>query len=360
MLIALPGPSTVSGAMPDASSEAARAEREVEGLELQDIVASRGALGVYVNEAGEFVVVVPSTGRSDFRITDAANVDLAVRVEARDIDQATIDAISKELEAIRPAIKDYAYGFGFDPESGTVVLRSEAPESAFAAIEAAYPGKIAYRPGVFVAASMSSDPQPHSGGAYVQGGGWACTSGFTLDFNAGGRYMVTAGHCFNDGTSTNMGTAWREAPAWPYWDFELISGHTYRPYLYDSGAYTRPVINAWNPSVGSKYCTTGRSSGIKCNWTVRSLNQTICYTQDYPSGACAHNLAGFNQPTGGPIQHGDSGGPLWYSYSSPARAGIRGVISGFFWDIWTFNWMSYATQYTTIADYYVAHAAIAP
>lgn len=54
------------------------------------------------------------------------------------------------------------------------------------------------------------------------------------------------------------------------------------------------------------------------------------------------------------------GGPLWFSYSSPARAGVRGVISGYFWDISTFNWMSYATQYQSIANYYVGHAALAP
>ena len=66
------------------------------------------------------------------------------------------------------------------------------------------------------------------------------------------------------------------------------------------------------------------------------LNQTICYTQGYPSGACAHDLAAFNRP-GAPIQSGDSGGPLWYKYSSPSRAGIRGVVSGNFWDVFTLD-----------------------
>jgi hypothetical protein len=115
-----------------------------------------------------------------------------------------------------------------------------------------------------------------------------------------------------------------------------------------------PVKNAWNPGIGSQYCTTGRSSGFQCSWIVRSLNVTICYTENYPG--CAHNLAGFNSSSFGPIIPGDSGGPLWYRYQSEYKAGIRGVISGRFWDVYTMNWMSYATQYQSIADWYVAQA----
>lgn len=167
--------------------------------------------------------------------------------------------------------------------------------------------------------------------------------------------MVTAGHCNPNGTTTNMGTAWREAPAYPNWDFELIKGKTYRPYIYDSANYTRPVVNAWNPAVGASYCTTGRASGIRCGWTVRSLNNTICYS-DYPG--CARNLASFDKADGVPVQQGDSGGPLWFSYSSPLRAGIRGVVSGRV--NWPTGWVSYATQYQSIAAYYVGSAALAP
>ena len=137
-----------------------------------------------------------------------------------------------------------------------------------------------------------------------------------------------------------------------------LSGKTYRPYIYDSANYTRPVYNAWDPAIGSSYCTTGRSSGIRCGWTVRSLNNTICYSGNYPAGACAHNLASFDKADGTPIQDGDSGGPLWFSYSSPLRAGIRGIVSGR--ALWPTGWVSYATQYQVIADYYVGHAALAP
>ena len=248
----------------------------------------------------------------------------------------------------------YSYGFGFDPESGTVIVTSEAPEQVFEPVENRFPGKITFRVGFFRSASMTNDPQPHSGGANLNGDK-NCTSGFALDFNSGGRYMVTAGHCNPNGATTNMGTAWRESAAYPYWDFELIGGHTYRPYVYDSLYYTRPVVNAWNPSVGSNYCTTGRTTGVVCDYTLRKLNQTICYID---ISICAHNLAEIYRPNGSHIQPGDSGGPLWFSYSSPLQAGIRGVLSGWSWDLFQ-GYSSYATQYATIANYYVAHAALA-
>lgn len=357
-LTAAPSVSATTVGNADGSIEMAAREaaREADGVKLQALAESRGALGVFLDEStGEYVVVVPSTGESAFAASDSSGLSLSVRVETRDIDRATIDRIGDALLAIRPAIKQYSYGFGFDPESGTIILTSEAPESEFASIQKEFPGKISFRPGFFELTSQSNDTQPYSGGAYLNGN-LLCTSGFALDFNAGGRYMVTAGHCNPNGTTTNMGTAWRESPAWPYWDFELIRGRTYRPYIYDSATTTRPVINATNPLVGSSYCITGRTSRSVCGWTLRKLNQTICYID---IGECFHDLAAFYRSSGLPTQDGDSGGPLWYKYNSPARAGIRGVLSGRGWD-WIEGWNSWATQYQSIANYYVGHAALAP
>ena len=70
-----------------------------------------------------------------------------------------------------------------------------------------------------------------------------------------------------------------------------------------------------------------------------------------------HRLAAFNRPSGVPVQPGDSGGPLWLKYSD-GTAGVRGVVSGRFWDITTFQYLSYATQYQNVADFYVMHAIL--
>jgi hypothetical protein len=68
-----------------------------------------------------------------------------------------------------------------------------------------------------------------------------------------------------------------------------------------------------------------------------------------------HNLAEFRRPSGNPVEPGDSGGPLWYKYSS--TAGIRGIVSLRAFDAFE-GWNSFATQYNSIADYYVGSAII--
>ncbi len=121
----------------DGSIEAAAQEawRDADGVRLQALADSRGALGIYLDEeAGEYVVVVPSS-ESTSAASDASQIRLSARVEKRDIDRATIDRISDALLAIRPAIKQCSCGVGFDPEPGSIVRTSEASESEFATIE---------------------------------------------------------------------------------------------------------------------------------------------------------------------------------------------------------------------------------
>ncbi len=330
------------------------AAQEAAGAKLDAIAQQKGALGVFFDDAtGEYVVTVPASATTTFTLADAAGLDIPVRVEERDIDRPTIDRIVHAIEAVRPTIMQFSYGFGFDPRSGQITLASEAPESAFASIESAFPGKISFRPGWFRQASWDNDNAPYSGGAFLNGQN-LCTSGFSIDFNIGGRVIVTAGHCNADGSATNMGTARREAAAYPYWDFEIVNGRTYRGFIYDTGSTTRPVINASNPSVGGSYCTTGRNTGFRCGWTVRELDQTICFIN---TGICAHNLAEFYNSSQDIVQPGDSGGPLWYKSSAPFGAGNRGIISGWSWDLFQ-GYSNYATQYQTIANYYVGHATL--
>ncbi len=350
--LAMSAPPSALGAAGGTPGDSSAAVREANGVLLQDIAENSGALGVYFDEsAAQYVVVVPASETSTFSVADASRLNLSVRVESRSIDRVTIGKIEQSLEAVRSSIGKYSYGFAFDPETGTIILTSEAPETAFNSIEAAFPGKISFRQGWFRQAGWDNDTAPYSGGAFLNGEK-TCTSGFALDFNAGGRVMITAGHCNVDGTVTNMGTARREPAAYPYWDFEFINGRTYRGFIYDQSTTTRPVTNAWNPSVGSSYCTTGRYTGFRCGWTVRKLDQTICYID---ISICAHNLAEFYNSAGDHVGPGDSGGPLWYNYSSPVGAGIRGITSGWSWDL-VQGYSSYATQYQTIADYYVGHA----
>jgi hypothetical protein len=51
---------------------------------------------------------------------------LNVRVKDVNTEVSTIDQLAAELEALKPTIKE-SYGFGFDPESGKMLVQSEAP-----------------------------------------------------------------------------------------------------------------------------------------------------------------------------------------------------------------------------------------
>jgi hypothetical protein len=160
--------------------------------------------------------------------------------------------------------------------------------------------------------------------------------------------MITAGHCYAHDAVTNMGTVVRVSGHWPEYDLEYIKGSAYTAGIWDSPNETRPVTSASNPAIGQNYCTTGRSTGFVCTWIVRSLNVTICYPSGYPG--CAHGLAGFLPPTDQGTQYllnGDSGGPLWFKHAN-GGAGIRGVISGTFFDVATFRVYSYATMYNKV------------
>lgn len=68
-------------------------------------------------------------------------------------------------------------------------------------------------------------------------------------------------------------------------------------------------------------------------------------------------MAGFTKADGSVVQGGDSGGPLYALYSD-YKVGVRGTITGHFFDIGSLSYWSYATMYQPIANFYVMHALV--
>ncbi len=334
--------------------------REAAGSVLGELAQESGALGYYWDATvAQYKVVVPANGASTFKLSDTSGLGVRVGIESRDVTEASLAEAQADLESLAPSLGGLAYGFYFDAESGTVILQSEAPIGSFESVIRKFPNLIEFHSGKFNLTSWNNPTEPFLGGAYVNSTTNICTSGFTAKTAAGTRRMVTAGHCFANGTATTMGTASRTG-VWPNYDVEVIVGRTYAAGIYDSPSTSRAVSSASNPSIGSNYCTTGRTTGFVCTWIVRSLNVTICYPSDYPG--CAHGLAGFLPPTDQGTQYllvGDSGGPLWYKHSN-GGAGIRGVNSGVFFDIATARVYSYATMYQTIASQLGVSAVTTP
>ena len=332
------------------TSAADRAESA--SVALQALVDRQGGLGVFRNTSG-WVVARPSSGGENLTARRLSALGLAVRVEQKATSKATIDGLRADLEALHGAARD-AFAFAYDPATGKVVVRSAAPASLFASLQRRYPGLIDLHAGVLErTADWANDVEPHWGGGWIQTT-VGCTSAFAIEDGRGHRFMVTAGHCFTHGAITNMGRAVRPSHhgPWSDYDVELITGRRYAGVVYETPSTGRKVKNGTNPGVGNQYCTTGRTSGFQCEWTVHRLNETICYP-DQP--ACSHGLAGMTRPSGVPVQSGDSGGPLWYRYGD-GTAGVRGVISGRFWDVGTFSWYSWVTQYQPIANAWAMHA----
>lgn len=276
--------------------------------------------------------------------------------ETSEITRDTIDRIEEALVALRPSFPArHSYVFGFNPETGLVEVGSDAPRSAFATVEKAFPGKITFAWAKLeqTTGSWTADTAPHWGGAYLQSSTDTCTSGWTIrNQSTGTRYMVTAGHCFPNGASTNMGTSLRESAAYPAIDVTLIRGKTYGGYIYADGATGERAVNDGNdPVINSSYCITGRSSGFKCGWVVKASGKTFCYV---PEG-CTRNLFTARTSSNAVFQKGDSGGPFFIKGAT--RVGIRGISVARSVDV-TGTWTSYVQGYREISSYYVMPVVI--
>jgi hypothetical protein len=347
---------------PVQAQSASSTNDDAAGRALTDLAVSKGALGVYLDRArATYVVAVPDTNPSAFTRKDAQGLGVDVTIEPRDIDQATLAAITSRLESKQSKeAASFTYGYGLNLRTGLVEILAEGSEDAFADVVADFPGKTEFHPAEFFNAAMHDDTAPFAGGAY-QNGDLNCTSGFTMKWANGTKRMITAGHCFHNvgSTQTNMGQgSISGAGGWPDYDIGQISGSTYEGWIWTSSDRKVKVSDGANPVVGGSYCTSGRSSGVVCNWEVTQLGVTICFSG---MPACFKSLAAFKRFNDAHIIPGDSGGPLWVGTvgdGGQLRAGVRGVISGYFWDINTFSWRSYATQYNRIVTEFGGSADI--
>lgn len=338
------------------SKELDDSRREAAARELVARADSAGALGVYYDGVNDEYAVVLSTTLTGVTTSQFIDLGLPVRTETRDVDPGTIERIEAALLALYDKDPSKPYSFVFDVRTGLVDITSEAPRDAFADIEAAFPGRIAFTQGTIEPAaegSWSNDIPPHWGGAWVQPNsgqpGGSCTSGWAMKTASGARSMVTAGHCFPNGAGTNMGTAQRGSDAYPAIDVARLTGKTYQGYIYADGSYgERRVNDGNNPVLGSSYCITGRNSGFKCGFVAQQSGITACYL---PEG-CTRNLFGARTSDNRVTQLGDSGGPFFIKGGN-LTVGIRGISVARQHDIFG-NWTSLFQGYKTIADFYVS------
>jgi hypothetical protein len=321
-------PAPVVSAAASASTDMAAA-----GARVNQLAASKGALGSYFDAAtAQFVVVIPDSGRgSTLTAADVKVAGVTTRVERRTITQAAIDAVGDRIErrAFHPDAAKYAYGFYYDLRRGVLVVQTDAPAAVVASATRSFPGKVDYRQGVSKRDTRQNDPPPFWGGASITSGGAICSSGFVVQNGSGTRFMVTAAHCFGLGatvTSTgggwNLGTVVSRGP-FPTWDLELLGGASYGSYIYVGGAsgVGSHMLGAADPVIGfNNYCRSGQTTFENCGQTVSSLSATFC-----DASGCTTSLIAYSG--GGLSAGGDSGAPFYVAAVGGTGVGVhaRGI-----------------------------------
>ncbi|GAA2601118.1 S1 family peptidase [Winogradskya consettensis] len=268
-------------------------------------------------------------------------------------------ATSAELTTIQTRIARYVatngtkYTFAsyYDATAGRIVLSTDAPADVVSTLTtAAKASSVQVRHSELndVFSRRDDVPSFYGGGGITFGGG-VCSSGYAVQNSAGTRFMVTAGHCFADGTTvttesgaTTYGTvSHRRLPTVTghAQDLELIGGSSYAGRIFTGGvtsSTSAPVVAAGTAYVGfTNYCHSGRTTGENCGHTATSITAQVC-TQT----GCKSPVIAF---TGGVmIQGGDSGSPF-YVYDSAGGAWIRGHILA------TDGTTGYAEPYTVTA-----------
>jgi hypothetical protein len=236
----------------------------------------------------------------------------------------------------------YTFGTYSDPATGNVVLDTDAPASLVDQLTNAEGDKylssvkVITRNEATVDVYQRRDDIPsYWGGAGLQASGFLCSSGYAVKTSSGSRYMVTAGHCFADGTSVNtesnlhvFGTVSNRALAslgsGPI-DMELMSGQSYAGRIYTGGvtsSSSAPVVAAGTAYVGyTNYCHSGRTTGEQCGHTANSITAQVCTQTGCKSPVIAY--------TGGVIQAGGDSGGAFYAKDANGGVWIRGhVIAG--------------------------------
>jgi hypothetical protein len=252
----------------------------------------------------------------------------------------------------------YTYATYVDPASGRTVLETDAPSAVVSSIVGADKANVVvHRTTVRTAFSRKSDSAPFYGGGGIGTPLGTCSAGYAVQNSAGTRFMVTAGHCGNNGgavTTELGGVAYGtiQGNGGPSRDMELIGGKSYAGRIFGGGVDSSTnyrVAGASDPVVGfTNYCHSGRTTGENCGHTVTSVTGTVCTTFGCQSPVIV--FTGGVQP-----QKGDSGDPFYVGSSDPANTDkfIRGhviAISG--------TTTGYAELYSRVSSFYGVTAVI--
>ena len=252
----------------------------------------------------------------------------------------------------------YTFGTYADPATGDVVVDTNAPDSLVTSLTSLKSDKslasikVRTRKGKTTDAFHRRDDVPaFYGGGGILASGSLCSTGYAVKNWLGTRFMVTAGHCFANGTNVrtesnlrNVGTVSNRALAslgsGPV-DMELLGGQAYAGRVFTGGVTSStsiPVVAAGSAFVGyNNYCHSGRTTGERCGHTATSITAQVC-----TATGCKFPVIAY---TGGTIQQGGDSGGAFYAKDG-SGAWIRGhVIASSSTTGYVETWTKVASRY---------------
>ncbi len=348
VLLVCAGPSAASSRTEAASAEDAASREffktEARHRENADLLGDANSPGLYYPEGATEPVIRVFEGAVAAKAAKGimARSNSGATTEASRYTAEDIEALAAGMESIRIP-EGQAVGGSYRADRDLYVLTGSVDE---ALVKEAMPN-LAYAyekvaEGVGGRASRASDPSPHTGGASIVSSS-GCTSGFAVKA-AGATRMVTAAHCgavgavFKSPTGGYVHGSITHMAAFPKYDLAMISGSHYRGRIYTGASSTVRVAAAANPGIGSTYCFSGTTSGLKCNAKVTSMSGKLCDASGCTSPLIEH--------VGSTPQGGDSGGPFYAkgSVDGVGNAHIRGVVIGYMGSV------GYAETWGRVAD----------
>jgi hypothetical protein len=232
----------------------------------------------------------------------------------------------------------YTFGTYADPATGNVVVDTDAPAGVVASLTDLKSNKSLAGIKVQTRKVKNSDTYNRRDDipAFYGGGGLLasnalCSAGYSVQNSVGTRFMVTAGHCYANGTVVNtesnlrpVGTVQNRLLAslgnGPV-DMELLGGQAYAGRVFTGGVTSStsiPVVAAGGAVVGyNAYCHSGRTTGEQCGHTATSINAQVCTQTGCKSPVISY--------TGGNIQQGGDSGGAFYAKDG-SGAWIRGHV----------------------------------
>lgn len=328
-MLAMSVPASTAG--PGARGEASRPEQgsaeffaeEAQHREDAEIVGDDVSPGLYYPDDSSTPVV---------RVYRDPAAQLAAKEVAADDSTDAVTVTSRytegQIERLHAAVEDIEIpmgkmvGAGYDAKSDMFQVQgSVTPAAVAAALGGVGIYEYEYFPDAAGRDSRAADPAPHAGGATIRSSSVTCTSGVAVRASGATR-MVTAGHCGSIGTSFSAGGyshgSITHKATFPRYDLAMLSGSTYKGQIYTSSTGVTKVAAAANPGVGSMYCFSGTTSGVRCDATIDMMTGRMC-----DGNGCTEPVIRY---TGTVSSGGDSGGPFYAT--GTAGVHIRGIVIG--------------------------------